>query len=35
VPLQELTRRQRLEWESELLDFTASGHPLENHDDFA
>ena len=29
VPRQEPTRRQRLEWESELLDFPASGHPLE------
>ena len=28
VPLQEPTRRQRPEWETELLDFTASGHPL-------
>ena len=35
VPLQEPTRRQRLEWETELLDFTASGHPLELHDDVA
>ena len=29
IPLQEPTRRQRLEWETELLGFTASGHPLE------
>jgi DNA-directed DNA polymerase III PolC len=35
VPLQEPTRRQRLEWETELLDFTASGHPLELYDDIA
>ena len=35
VPLQEPTRRQRLEWETELLDFTASGHPLELHDNIA
>ena len=35
VPLQEPTRRQRLEWETELLDFTASGHPLELHDQIA
>jgi DNA polymerase III alpha subunit len=35
VPLQEPTRRQRLEWETELLDFTASGHPLELHDHVA
>jgi DNA polymerase III alpha subunit len=35
VPLQEPTRRQRLEWETELLDFTASGHPLELYEDIA
>jgi DNA-directed DNA polymerase III PolC len=35
IPLQEPTRRQRLEWETELLDFTASGHPLELHDHIA
>ena len=35
MPLQEPTRRQRLEWETELLDFTASGHPLELHDHIA
>ena len=35
VPLQGPTRRQRLEWETELLDFTASGHPLELHDHIA
>jgi DNA polymerase-3 subunit alpha len=33
VPLREPTRRQRLEWENELLGFTASGHPLELYDD--
>jgi DNA-directed DNA polymerase III PolC len=32
VPLQEPTRRERLESENELLGFTASGHPLELHD---
>ena len=35
IPLQEPTRRQRLEWETELFDFTASGHPLELYDDIA
>lgn len=35
IPLQEPTRRQRLEWETELLDFTASSHPLELHDHIA
>jgi DNA polymerase III alpha subunit len=35
IPLDEPTRRQRLEWESDLLGFTASGHPLELHDDIA
>ncbi|MEY2409260.1 MAG: polymerase subunit alpha [Verrucomicrobiota bacterium] len=35
VPLQEPTPRQRLEWEAELLDFTASGHPLALHDHIA
>ena len=35
VPLQEPTRRQRLEWETELLGFAASGHPLELHQDLA
>ncbi|MBL9169840.1 MAG: DNA polymerase III subunit alpha [Verrucomicrobiales bacterium] len=29
VPLTEPTRLQRLQWETELLGFTASGHPLE------
>lgn len=31
VPLQEPTRRQCLEWETELFDFAVSGHPLELH----
>lgn len=35
VPLQEPTRRERLEWENDLLGFTASGHPLELYDDIA
>jgi error-prone DNA polymerase len=35
IPLQEPTRRQRLEWETDLLDFAASGHPLELYDDIA
>lgn len=35
IPLQEPTRRQRLEWETDLLDFTASGHPLELYEDIA
>ena len=35
IPLQEPTRRQRLEWETELLGFTASGHPLELYTDIA
>ena len=35
VPLREPTRRERLEWESDLLGFTASGHPLELYDDIA
>ena len=29
VPLREPTRLERLQWETELLDFAASGHPLE------
>ncbi|HTS19905.1 MAG TPA: PHP domain-containing protein [Verrucomicrobiae bacterium] len=33
--LTEPTRRQRLQWESELFGFPASGHPLELHDDIA
>ena len=35
APLQEPTRRQRLEWETELLGFAASGHPLELFDHIA
>lgn len=35
VPLREPTRRERLEWESDLLGFTASGHPLELYDEIA
>lgn len=35
VPLREPTRRERLEWESDLLGFTASGHPLELYDEVA
>ncbi len=31
VPLQEPTRRQCLEWETELFDFAVRGHPLEVH----
>ena len=33
--LTEPTRRQRLEWEQELLGFTVSDHPLALHDDVA
>jgi DNA-directed DNA polymerase III PolC len=35
TPLEEPSRRQRLEWEAELLGFPASGHPLELFDDIA
>jgi DNA polymerase-3 subunit alpha len=35
VPLQEPTRRERLEAENELLGFPASGHPLELHSNIA
>jgi DNA polymerase-3 subunit alpha len=35
VPLQEPTRRERLETENELLGYPASGHPLELHDQIA
>jgi DNA-directed DNA polymerase III PolC len=35
VPLNEPTRLQRLHWEADLLDFTASAHPLELHHDIA
>jgi DNA polymerase III alpha subunit len=33
--VREPTRRERLQWEAELLDFPASGHPLELHEDIA
>jgi len=33
--LQEPTRLERLRWETELLDFAASGHPLELYPDIA
>jgi error-prone DNA polymerase len=35
APLQEPTRRQRLEWETELFDFAVSGHPLGLYEDIA
>ena len=35
VPLLEPTRQQRLEWETELLGFTASGHPLSLYENVA
>jgi DNA polymerase III alpha subunit len=35
APLQEPTRRERLESENELLGFPAGGHPLELHDHIA
>jgi len=35
VPLEEPGRRQRLQWETELLGFAVSGHPLDLHDDIA
>jgi error-prone DNA polymerase len=35
APLQEPTRRERLEAENELLGFPVSGHPLELHDHVA
>ena len=35
MPLQEPTRRERSESENELVDFPASGHPLELHNDVA
>ena len=35
VPLPEPTRHQRLAWETELLGFTASGHPLELYENIA
>jgi len=33
--LQEPTRLERLRWKTELLDFAASGHPLELYLDIA
>lgn len=35
LTLAEPTRKQRLQWEVELLEFPASGHPLELYDDIA
>jgi len=35
APREEPSRRQRLQWESELLGFPVSGHPLELFDDVA
>jgi DNA polymerase III alpha subunit len=35
MKLTEPSRRQRLQWEVELLGFAASGHPLELHDEVA
>jgi DNA-directed DNA polymerase III PolC len=35
VALTEPTRLQRLQWETELLDFPVSGHPLEMYPDIA
>jgi len=35
LPLREPTRRERLEWETELFDFAVSGHPLELYDHIA
>src|SRR6202042_1203197 len=35
VPLREPMRQERLEWETELLGFAASGHPLELYPDIA
>jgi DNA polymerase III alpha subunit len=35
VPLSEPTRRERFEWETELLGFPASGHPLDLYEDVA
>jgi DNA polymerase-3 subunit alpha len=35
VSLEEPTRHQRLAWETELLGFAASGHPLELHKNVA
>jgi len=35
IPVVEPTQRERLQWESELFGFTASGHPLELFSDIA
>ena len=35
IPLREPTRRERLEWETELFGFAVSGHPLELFADVA
>ena len=35
IPLNEPTRRGRLEWETDLFGFAVSGHPLEFFDDVA
>jgi DNA-directed DNA polymerase III PolC len=35
VPLREPSRQQRLEWESDLLGFPVTGHPLELYPDIA
>ena len=35
VPLNEPTRRERLEWETDLFGFAVSGHPLELYADVA
>jgi DNA-directed DNA polymerase III PolC len=35
IPLNEATRRERLEWETDLFGFAVSGHPLELYADVA
>jgi len=35
IPLHEPTRRERLQWETDLLGFAVSGHPLERFADVA
>ncbi|HRZ94410.1 MAG TPA: DNA polymerase III subunit alpha, partial [Candidatus Paceibacterota bacterium] len=35
IPLEEPTPHQRLEWETDLLDFPVSGHPIELYDHVA
>jgi DNA-directed DNA polymerase III PolC len=35
IPLNEPSRRERLEWETDLFGFAVSGHPLELFDDVA